>query len=109
MTAATEKHRIQWWGVIPGAARNGAEPAPDEKAEGTIVHGLDFRVPRNRFMRGRDWGWDATCSCGWDSRIGAGTEAAVRRAIAAHKFDVGERAHPWTDIRLPRERAEVGS
>lgn len=86
------KHRITWWGVIPGAAADGAVPAPDEAAN-THVHGRDFRVRRNARMNGRDWGWDATCSCGWDSRIGGGTQAAVRRAIGDHKWDVAYEAN----------------
>jgi len=63
VTATT--HRISWWGVLPGE-----------------------RVRRNRLMNGGDWGWDATCTCGWDSRTGGAIQERVREAVAAHKWDV---------------------
>lgn len=49
------------------------------------------RIPRNRFMAGRDWGWDATCSCGWDSRTGGAIQQRVREAIADHRWSVALR------------------
>lgn len=57
-------HTIKWWGVDPASRE---------------------RIPRNRHMNGRDWGWDATCSCGWDSRTGGAIQERVREAIADHK------------------------
>lgn len=81
-TTATATHRMTWWGVIPNAAGH-AENAGDHDA------GRDLRVPRTRHMRGGDWGWDVTCTCGWDSRIGGGTQAAVRRAIWDHRWEHG--------------------
>lgn len=61
-------HRITWYGVIPGY--------PPE------------RVRRNRHMAGGDWGWDATCDCGWDSRTGGAIQARIREDIERHKWDV---------------------
>jgi hypothetical protein len=50
------------------------------------------RIPRTSSMRG-SWGYDATCSCGWDSRTGGAVESYVRRQVADHKWDA---AHPLT-------------
>lgn len=44
------------------------------------------RIPRTASMRGR-WDFDATCSCGWDSKTGGALERYVRDAVAAHKRD----------------------
>lgn len=65
-TTMAERHRIRWYGVVSG----------------------DELVPRNRRMNGRDWGWEAKCSCGWESRTGGAIEAEVRRKIADHRWDV---------------------
>ena len=43
------------------------------------------RFPREKSMRGM--GWDATCSCGWDSKTGGALESSVKRDIANHKLD----------------------
>lgn len=75
MTAAaaveTERHAIRWFGRVERC---------DEFPDGY--------VPRNRHMRGRDWGWDVRCSCGWDSRTGGAIEASVRRDVESHRLDV---------------------
>ena len=42
------------------------------------------RMRRQDSMRGT-WAWDATCSCGWDSRTGGAVFTAVRRAVNDHK------------------------
>lgn len=48
------------------------------------------RTPRLKGVTGYP-GFDATCTtCGWDSRIGQGLEAAVKRAVEDHKWD-----HEW--------------
>jgi hypothetical protein len=44
-------------------------------------------IPRESTMRGQ-WGYDAKCSCGWESRTGGGTRSYVEDMIANHKFDV---------------------
>jgi hypothetical protein len=45
------------------------------------------RIPHTSMMRGQ-WGWDATCSCGWESRTGGATRGSVEKAVWGHKFDV---------------------
>jgi hypothetical protein len=62
---ATKQHTIRWYGIAEGES-----------------------FPRNRYMRGGDWGWDVTCSCGWKSRTGGAIEARIREAVAEHKWDV---------------------
>lgn len=43
-------------------------------------------------MRGT-WGYDASCSCGWESRTGGATRGSVQRDVDDHKYNVtGE--HP---------------
>lgn len=56
-------------------------------AVSTDATGARIRIPRNRHMRGT-WGWDAVCTCGWDSRTGGALEREVRRQVADHKADV---------------------
>jgi hypothetical protein len=63
-------HRIRWFGIISGTGE---------------------RVPRNRHMNGGDWGWDAECSCGWQTRTGGAIQERIREAIADHRWDI---AHP---------------
>lgn len=82
---SADKHTTRWFGVIPGA---GAAAANQDDNPGSIDWHGDLRVPRNKRMNGGDWSWDVTCSCGWDSRTGGGTEAAVKRSIADHRWDV---------------------
>lgn len=52
------------------------------------------RMPHTTNMRGR-WGWDATCSCGWDSRTGGATKRSVKRAVADHLLDHGIVRAAW--------------
>lgn len=50
-------------------------------------------------MAGRDWGWDAECSCGWNSRTGGAIQERVREAIADHRDVVRWNAeHPDQQI-----------
>ena len=65
--ASSPPPRIRWFGV--GSA-----------------NGVKFREPRNSGMHGRDWGWDATCSCGWDSHTGGAIQERVREAVSDHLF-----------------------
>jgi hypothetical protein len=37
-------------------------------------------------MRGQ-WGWDASCTCGWESRTGGATRGSVQRDVDDHKWD----------------------
>jgi hypothetical protein len=45
----------------------------------------DKRIPRASTMRGA-WGYDAQCSCGWDSRTGGGVLRHVRELVYIHKI-----------------------
>lgn len=79
MTAAA--HRIRWFGISDGE-----------------------RIPRNRHMRDRDWGWDVECSCGWRTRTGGAIAAyidalamvsSVRRWAIRHVSDVDHFSVAW--------------
>ena len=42
----------------------------------------------NKFRNNRGFissGWDATCSCGWETRTGGGIKAWVQGEVDAHK------------------------
>lgn len=43
------------------------------------------RFPRQKGMLGNSW--DATCSCGWDSKSGGAIEASIKRDVANHRLD----------------------
>jgi hypothetical protein len=58
------KHVIHWFVVLDGK-----------------------RLPRQATMRGT-WGYDATCSCGWDSKVGGGTLRHIRDKVSEHKWEV---------------------
>ena len=60
--ATTEKVTIKWFGVSMGE-----------------------RTPAVSTMRGT-WGWDATCSCGWDSRTGGAIRSSVEQDVRLHKI-----------------------
>lgn len=47
----------------------------------------DEWIPRNGMMRGKDWGWDVKCSCGWQTRTGGAIQERIREEIAAHRSD----------------------
>ena len=64
----TTEHRATWW-VYP-------EPGNTDPAT---------RIRHTATMRGR-WGYDVTCSCGWDSRTGGGLRRAVARDLEWHRF-----------------------
>jgi hypothetical protein len=59
-----KKHRIRWFVVVNGE-----------------------RYPREATMRGYT-AFEATCSCGWDSKTGGAVRSAVEHAVWEHKFDV---------------------
>ena len=50
------------------------------------------RIPRAASMRGQWPGYDAVCSCGWDSRTGGGLRRWVAELVAKHKQSAS-RAH----------------
>jgi hypothetical protein len=37
-------------------------------------------------MRGA-WGYDATCSCGWESHVGGGTKRYIQEVLDDHRWD----------------------
>lgn len=64
--AVAIKPKIRWWVYVgEGAERE--------------------RIPHTAKMRG-PWGYDATCSCGWDSETGGATYTTVKWAIYFHKL-----------------------
>lgn len=46
------------------------------------------KLPRESTMRGSWDGWDAECSCGWQSRTGGMIKARVAEAVRRHKWNV---------------------
>lgn len=44
------------------------------------------RIRRTARMRGT-WGYDVTCSCGWDSSTGGGTRNYVQDKLDDHRWD----------------------
>jgi hypothetical protein len=68
-----QAHRIRWFGVVG-----------------------NLRVPRNRHMAAKDWGWDVECSCGWKSRTGGALHVRIREAIEDHRWEAEfEATHVW--------------
>lgn len=60
------EHRIRWYARLDG----------------------DW-IPRNRHMQGGLWGWDAKCSCGWQTRTGGAIQERIRDEVAMHKSGLG--------------------
>ena len=66
------KHSIKWWAI------------------GTSMTGERYRIRRqsSMSMASNNFGWEATCSCGWETHTGGAVPSCVRDLIADHKFDV---------------------
>ena len=64
------KHTIIWWALRYDSQENRM-----------------MRVRRESWMRDGDFGWDASCSCGWDSLEGGALASYIRKGIDNHKFD----------------------
>ena len=64
------KHRATWWVYV--------EPG-----------NIDTRIRHTAQMRGT-WGYDVTCSCGWDSRTGGGTRRYVASTLEDHRWAAGD-------------------
>lgn len=62
-TGTATKHRIRWY---------------------VWAEGVKMQHTAN--MRGM-WGWDAACSCGWESRTGGATRRSVERLVWSHKWN----------------------
>lgn len=58
----TTGHHVRWFGIASGE-----------------------KIPRTRHMNGRDWGWDAECSCGWRTRTGGAIQERIRDEIRGHR------------------------
>lgn len=43
------------------------------------------RIRRTASMRGT-WGYDAVCSCGWDTRTGGATKRYITDEVSLHKI-----------------------
>jgi hypothetical protein len=50
-----------------------------------LVYDGDVMIPRTSFMRGT-WAYEATCSCGWQTKVGGGVEREIRNQIRLHKM-----------------------
>jgi hypothetical protein len=57
-----------------------------------FVYSMGVKLPRTSSMRGSWDGYDASCSCGWESRTGAGVKSWVTELVEAHKWN----AHDYT-------------
>jgi len=62
-------HRATWW----------VYPEPGNTARSS-------RIRYQKTMRGT-WGYDVTCSCGWDSRTGGGLRRYVADLLLDHRLD----------------------
>jgi len=52
-----------------------------------FVYAGNEKIRYNKTMRGV-WGYDATCSCGWESKTGGAIRSSVEAEVYAHKrFD----------------------
>ena len=58
----TTTHKISWFVVVDGDL-----------------------LPRQATMRGQ-WGYEAKCSCGWETRTGGATKGYITSEISFHKF-----------------------
>lgn len=63
MEAKPQTHRIRWFGIDPTDGK---------------------QIPRNRYMPAKCWGWDAKCSCGWETRTGGAIQERVRESVHFH-------------------------
>jgi hypothetical protein len=61
------RHRIQWWAY----AHDGL--------------GNTEKIRRTHDMRG-SWGFDVTCSCGWETKTGGAIRSYLEREIFWHKL-----------------------
>lgn len=60
--------------------------ATDEKVQiKWFVWTCGEKFPKTSNMRG-EWGYDAQCSCGYETRTGGATRTCVQQMINDHKF-----------------------
>ena len=62
LVATTEKVQIKWF-----------------------VYSMGQKLPKTASMRGSWDGYDASCSCGWESKTGAGVKSWVTELVEKHK------------------------
>jgi uncharacterized protein YndB with AHSA1/START domain len=64
--------------VTPGTLR-------EHRATWFVCAGRE-RIRHTASMRG-SWGYDVTCSCGWDSRTGGAVRSYVAGKLLDHRLD----------------------
>lgn len=72
-----ERHGVEW-----AAIRRAHRISWKWTLGGVHADGVWRTGPWGRSVK--DTGFDATCSCGWESRTGGAMYASVQRAIAEH-------------------------
>jgi hypothetical protein len=50
-----------------------------------FVYSMGTKLSRTSSMRGSWDGYDASCSCGWESKTGAGVKSWVTELVETHK------------------------
>lgn len=58
-----------------------------------VGNGRKEKLPHTASMRGT-WGYDAECSCGWQSRTGGAVKRSVENMVADHKLEVSLEGKP---------------
>jgi hypothetical protein len=60
--------------------------ATDQKVQiKWFVYAGNEKIRREASMRGQ-WGYDAECSCGWETKTGGATYRCVLDEVMTHKF-----------------------
>jgi len=62
--SARSEHRVRWYAYLDGE-----------------------RIQRTARMNGADWGWDAVCSCGWETRTGGAIQQRIRDDVYWHRWE----------------------
>ena len=72
-----------------------------------FVYSAGEKIRRNATMRGSWDGWDATCSCGWETKTGGGVRSWIEQEVYSHKrFDHG---YEWQPIDTHCEECDNGT
>jgi hypothetical protein len=71
--------------ILAAADRPAAGPLRAHRARWYVYAGAE-RIPHEAGMRGA-WGYDVTCSCGWDSKTGGGTRRYVAAKLDEHRTE----------------------
>ena len=71
-----------------------------------FVYAGEEKIRYNKTMRG-SWGYDVTCSCGWETKTGGGVRSWIEEEIYAHKrFDHG---YEWQETDTHCEECDNGT